>query len=455
MKITKERKQCLDIDPPPSTTNQISKYVLTKCIGRGNFGDVYCAQKTGAKSIVAIKVVNLDDSPDDVKQIIQEIHFLSKLRHNNIVQYIESFTKEYNMYIVMEYCGGGSCSDLLKYHNKLPEDLVAYIIKRVLFGLRYLHSEHKVHRDIKSANVLLTDDGEVKLADFGVSTEITMTKMKKKTFVGTPFWMAPEVITRGRVCEDNNNLKDGNDGGYDEKADIWSTGITTIELVTGSPPLSQYDPLKILFDIPKKRPPLLSGVDFSEDIKDFVRYCLVKDPAKRQSANKLLYHHFLSKSFNNEATRNKLIRYITQKIKSDKQKNGYKPRYKIINDGLNKDKENSETPIEWEFNDTLTQKETIMEPSPLFKHEKLLEESIISSYYDDGTRLVSSDDSMILDNRKEGILIHCLQLVQMRGKDEHTRIEVEKFMEILLQFERENPGLCRAIVEEIEKIICN
>ena len=128
-----------------------------------------------------------------------------------------------------------------------------------MLGLQYLHQEHKVHRDIKLANILLTELGQVKLGDFGVSTEITMTKMKKNTFVGTPFWMAPEVITRAKLiegnvknCANSNGNYNGGNTGYNEKADIWSTGITTIELVTGSPPLSQYDPLKILFDIPKK-----------------------------------------------------------------------------------------------------------------------------------------------------------------------------------------------------------
>lgn len=156
--------------------------------------------------VVAIKMINLEDSEDEIKVLVQEIAFLSQLRSPYITHYYGTYLKDVTMWIAMEYCGAGSCSDLLKCHKKLSEDVTCFIIRDCLKGLQYLHSEKKIHRDIKSANILLTLDGQVKLADFGVSGQITATHVKKETFVGTPFWMAPEVITRKH--------------GYNEKADI-------------------------------------------------------------------------------------------------------------------------------------------------------------------------------------------------------------------------------------------
>ncbi|RCK60428.1 Sporulation-specific protein 1 [Candida viswanathii] len=491
MRVTREKKPPISSSSTPSTPspkpNQASEYRLSKCIGRGNFGDVYRAEQKSTSKVVAIKVVNLDESPDDVKQIIKEIHFLSKLRNPNIIQYIESFSQEYNMYIVMEYCAGGSCSDLLKFHKKLPEDVVGYIIKRVLMGLRYLHLEHKVHRDIKLANVLLTETAEVKLGDFGVSTEITMTKMKKKTFVGTPFWMAPEVITRARVGESANNASTngGDVDGYDEKADIWSTGITTIELVTGAPPLSQYDPLKILFDIPKQRPPTLLGYDCSSLIKDFVKYCLIKDPKQRPCANFLLHHHFLTRNNGNNTAwndnaRTKLMRLIAKKMVHDNHKPGYKPRFGIANSRLDKDKENVETPIEWEFNETLIQQDakvavssskasassTSSSPSTASSRDKKnggeTRSVSGSSYYGTnaaaGTGVAGAHNgdniSLISSyNSKGELLFSCLERVHLRARDQSTKLGVEEFINNVHKFEKENPGFCTAVIEEVMKYI--
>lgn len=501
MRVIREKRQ--PVSPHESSTstpntNQASRYCLSKCIGRGNFGDVYQAEQKTTSKIVAIKVVNLDDSPDDVKQIIKEIHFLSKLRHPNIIQYIESFSQDYNMYIVMEYCAGGSCSDLLKFHRKLPEDVVGYIIKHVLMGLKYLHLEHKVHRDIKLANVLLTENGEVKLGDFGVSTEITMTKMKKKTFVGTPFWMAPEVITRAKVSETGNNNNNNNNGsssidadGYDEKADIWSTGITTIELVTGAPPLAQYDPLKILFDIPKQRPPTLLGVDCSSLIKDFVKYCLIKDPKQRPGANFLLHHHFLTRNNANnnihsnspDNAKNKLVRLISKKMAHDSHKPGYKPRFGLASSKLDKDKENVETSIEWEFNETLIQNDAklILSSTPVAvvssstssssaasatsrnrrrsiieAREQGMQRSASggsgSSYYKTNESYTGGNGSFISSYySKAELLFSCLHRVHLRARGESTKLGVEQFINDVYKFEKENPGFCTAIVEEIMK----
>lgn len=409
--------------------NQILKYDFQKCIGRGNFGDVYRAIDLTQRNKVAIKVVSLDESTEEMKQIIQEIHFLSKLRNPFVIQYIESFLEGYNMFIVMEYCGGGSCADLLRFHKKLEEDVVSYIIKGVLSGLKYLHSEHKVHRDIKLANILLTEKGDIKLADFGVSGEITMTRLKKNTFVGTPFWMAPEVITRSRTTEES---------GYDEKADIWSTGITTIELVTGSPPLSEYDPLKVLFEIPKKRPPLLCGVDFSENIKDFVKYCLVKDPKKRPSSDILSHHYFITRGHD---VRDKLAKLIRTKNIHYESKSGRKPRFKI--EHLMKSPNNTFAPILWEFG-------TERNPEPKPGNQKLASGNGDLKQENDEEDHSSETGNFFKD--KGGVLLYCLERVYFRGRSEFTRRTVENLTKDITRYEEQLPGLCHAIVEELERL---
>ncbi|KFM04522.1 Mitogen-activated protein kinase kinase kinase kinase 3, partial [Aptenodytes forsteri] len=246
------------------------------------------ARNVNTGELAAIKVIKLEPG-EDFAVVQQEIIMMKDCKHPNIVAYFGSYLRRDKLWICMEFCGGGSLQDIYHVTGPLSEQQIAYVSRETLQGLYYLHSKGKMHRDIKGANILLTDNGHVKLADFGVSAQITATIAKRKSFIGTPYWMAPEVAAVERK------------GGYNQLCDLWAVGITAIELAELQPPMFDLHPMRALFLMTKSNfqpPKLKDKMKWSNSFHHFVKMALTKNPKKRPTAEKLLQHPFVTQPLN-------------------------------------------------------------------------------------------------------------------------------------------------------------
>ena len=269
-----------------SRDNPTKVFDLIQKIGSGTYGDVYKARVVSTGELAAVKIVKIEPG-DDFDLIQQEIALMQDCQHNNIVRCIGSYLRKQKLWIAMDFCSGGSLQDIYNVTGPLAEKQIAYVCGETLKGLDYLHKKNLLHRDIKGANILLTHMGDVKLGDFGISAQITASIAKRKSFIGTPYWMAPEVAAVERT------------GGYDQKCDVWAVGITAIELAELQPPLFELHPMRALHLISKKgyTPPTLKVKSkWSDEMHHFIKSSLQKNPKKRPPAEKLLTHPFCSQN---------------------------------------------------------------------------------------------------------------------------------------------------------------
>uniref|UniRef100_A0A673LZV8 non-specific serine/threonine protein kinase n=1 Tax=Sinocyclocheilus rhinocerous TaxID=307959 RepID=A0A673LZV8_9TELE len=282
-------------------------FELVELVGNGTYGQVYKGRHVKTGQLAAIKC--MDVTGEEEEEIKAEINMLKKYSHHrNIATYYGAFIKKNppgvddQLWLVMEFCGAGSVTDLIKNTkgNSLREDWTAYISREILRGLTHLHHHKVIHRDIKGQNVLLTENAEVKLVDFGVSAQLDRTVSRRNTFIGTPYWMAPEVI----ACDENP------DATYDYKSDLWSLGITAIEMAEGAPPLCDMHPMRALFLIPRNPAPRLKSKKWSKKFQSFIESCMVKNHNQRPSTEQLLKHPFIRELPNERQIRIQLKDHI-------------------------------------------------------------------------------------------------------------------------------------------------
>lgn len=265
-----------------SKSKTVGRYRRGEKIGHGNFGIVYKGVDLQTNRVVAIKTLDLDAVNDEVESVQQEVELLShlsKAESSNVTKYYGTVLEGSKLWIVMDLCSGGSVRTLLKA-GPLEDKFLSIIFREITIAVVAIHREGIIHRDIKAANVLITMGGQVKLCDFGVAANSSLSsEAKRQTIVGTPYWMAPEVIVEGRS--------------YTNKADIWSMGITFYEITTGNPPYSEHEAMRALMLITNSRPPRLEGPKYNPNLKDLIALCLDEDPDARPGAEEVLKHKFL------------------------------------------------------------------------------------------------------------------------------------------------------------------
>ncbi|KAH8284940.1 hypothetical protein KR054_003018 [Drosophila jambulina] len=297
-------------------------------LGDGAFGKVYKAQHREQKRFAAAKMCQLEDE-ENLSDHMVEIDILSEIKHPNVVELYEAFSIDDKLWMLIEYCDGGALDSIMvELEKPLTEPQIAYVCKHMTEGLTFLHRNKVIHRDLKAGNVLLTMEGGVKLADFGVSAKNKHTMQKHDTFIGTPYWMAPELV----LCETFR------DNPYDHKVDVWSLGITLIELAQMEPPNSEMSPMRVLLKIQKSEPPKLEQpTRWSKEFNDFLKKSLVKDPQMRPATDVLLQHSFISRDLDAKPIKDLLLEYKAEVVEEVVDDEAEEPRNSALQLDLDDD----------------------------------------------------------------------------------------------------------------------
>ena len=313
----------------------------TKIIGQGKFGTVYKGYHNKTHQVVAIKVLDLDTKDNEVVDVQQEIQFLALLKNKpNVTHYHGSFLDGTKLWIIMDFCGGGSLRTLLK-PGVFEEKYIAIVVREVLIALLAVHQLGVIHRDLKAANILVSKEGLVQLCDFGVAVQLSTNALKRSTIAGTPFWMAPEVISEGTQ--------------YNSKADIWSLGITLYELATGNPPYAEKGATWAMAMIEKLTPPRLEGREYPPALKECIALCLDENPDERPSADDLQKCKLVKqyKSYPTLVLKEVVSRYLLWRDRTQRES----VFYSVEDDS---ESTRDDIKVQWDF-DSLSSKEFIME----------------------------------------------------------------------------------------------
>lgn len=325
--------------------SQASDYKRTEVIGQGKFGIVYKGFHRQTKKVVAIKVLELDTQYDEVVDVQQEIQFLADLKNApNVTHYYGSFLIDTKLWIIMDYCAGGSVRTLLKA-GSFEEKYISIIVRETLQGLVAVHKLGVIHRDLKAANILITNEGNVQLCDFGVAAQLTANSLKRTTMAGTPFWMAPEVIREGDQ--------------YNVKADIWSLGITIYEIATGNPPYCEKGSNWAMAMIAKLKPPRLEGREYPPALKECIALCLDENPTERPFAEDLLKCK-LVKQYKNVSTgilKELISRYLMWRDRNSSRDSVF---VSVDQESTASYQDKDQIQVKWDF-DSLSSREYIIE----------------------------------------------------------------------------------------------